>query len=145
MLELQKKAWKILILFAVPEESWVYQRRGGQQCLLWIQMIRLLGFMAPNLLKFMALLVPSQLLWLQVYFIYHPSSLRDFRKQNFLLIFTLIFLWAVIFLVWAYVPESWLHSIGIFYYPSRSAWFLSCVCKFFSKILFIWNFDNVLS
>ncbi|CAL9006316.1 unnamed protein product [Prunus brigantina] len=26
---------------------------------------------------------------------------------------------AVIFLVWAYVPESWLHSIGIFYYPSR--------------------------
>ncbi|CAK9178985.1 unnamed protein product [Ilex paraguariensis] len=25
----------------------------------------------------------------------------------------------VIFLVWAYVPESWLHSIGIFYYPSR--------------------------
>ncbi|WCJ42922.1 Phosphatidylinositol N-acetylglucosaminyltransferase subunit P [Euphorbia peplus] len=25
----------------------------------------------------------------------------------------------VIFLVWAYVPESWLHSIGIFYYPDR--------------------------
>ncbi|XP_048447746.1 phosphatidylinositol N-acetylglucosaminyltransferase subunit P isoform X1 [Pyrus x bretschneideri] len=25
----------------------------------------------------------------------------------------------VIFLVWAYVPESWLLSIGIFYYPSR--------------------------
>jgi phosphatidylinositol glycan class P protein len=25
----------------------------------------------------------------------------------------------VIFLVWAYVPEPWLHSIGIFYYPSR--------------------------
>ncbi|KAL5560596.1 hypothetical protein UlMin_036807 [Ulmus minor] len=25
----------------------------------------------------------------------------------------------VIFLVWAYVPDSWLHSIGIFYYPSR--------------------------
>ncbi|KAK9951186.1 hypothetical protein M0R45_006643 [Rubus argutus] len=25
----------------------------------------------------------------------------------------------VIFLVWAYVPESWLHSIGIFYYLSR--------------------------
>ncbi|KAK2424117.1 phosphatidylinositol N-acetylglucosaminyltransferase subunit P [Trifolium repens] len=25
----------------------------------------------------------------------------------------------VIFLVWAYVPESWLHSIGISYYPSR--------------------------
>ncbi|KAG2669074.1 hypothetical protein I3843_14G017300 [Carya illinoinensis] len=25
----------------------------------------------------------------------------------------------VIFLVWAYVPEAWLHSIGIFYYPSR--------------------------
>ncbi|KAL1345523.1 hypothetical protein AAHE18_08G123400 [Arachis hypogaea] len=26
---------------------------------------------------------------------------------------------AVIFLVWAYVPESWLHSVGIYYYPSR--------------------------
>ncbi|GKV20302.1 hypothetical protein SLEP1_g30451 [Rubroshorea leprosula] len=25
----------------------------------------------------------------------------------------------VIFLVWAYVPEPWLHSIGIFDYPSR--------------------------
>ncbi|KAJ7951954.1 Phosphatidylinositol N-acetylglucosaminyltransferase subunit P [Quillaja saponaria] len=26
---------------------------------------------------------------------------------------------SVIFFVWAHVPESWLHSIGIFYYPSR--------------------------
>lgn len=25
----------------------------------------------------------------------------------------------VIFFVWAYVPEKWLDSIGIFYYPSR--------------------------
>ncbi|XP_059651697.1 phosphatidylinositol N-acetylglucosaminyltransferase subunit P-like [Cornus florida] len=25
----------------------------------------------------------------------------------------------VLFLVWAYVPERWLHSIGLFYYPSR--------------------------
>ncbi|KAF8370118.1 hypothetical protein HHK36_031847 [Tetracentron sinense] len=25
-----------------------------------------------------------------------------------------------IFLVWAYVPEPWLHSVGITYYPSRS-------------------------
>jgi len=25
----------------------------------------------------------------------------------------------VIFLVWAYVPDPWLHAIGIFYYPSR--------------------------
>ncbi|XLR68719.1 hypothetical protein S83_019391, partial [Arachis hypogaea] len=23
-----------------------------------------------------------------------------------------------IFLVWDYVPESWLHSVGIYYYPS---------------------------
>ncbi|GMN39112.1 hypothetical protein TIFTF001_008334 [Ficus carica] len=29
------------------------------------------------------------------------------------------FLRAAIFLIWAYVPESWLHSVGIFYYPSR--------------------------
>ncbi|KAL4371244.1 hypothetical protein AHAS_Ahas06G0146400 [Arachis hypogaea] len=26
---------------------------------------------------------------------------------------------AIIFLVWDYVPESWLHSVGIYYYPSR--------------------------
>ncbi|KAF1886629.1 hypothetical protein Lal_00045862 [Lupinus albus] len=26
---------------------------------------------------------------------------------------------SVIFLVWAYVPESWLQSVGITYYPSR--------------------------
>ncbi|XP_047336546.1 phosphatidylinositol N-acetylglucosaminyltransferase subunit P [Impatiens glandulifera] len=25
----------------------------------------------------------------------------------------------VIFLIWAYLPEHWLHSVGIFYYPSR--------------------------
>ncbi|KAB1225037.1 Phosphatidylinositol N-acetylglucosaminyltransferase subunit P [Morella rubra] len=25
----------------------------------------------------------------------------------------------VVFFVWAYVPETWLNSIGIFYYPSR--------------------------
>ncbi|XP_052175782.1 phosphatidylinositol N-acetylglucosaminyltransferase subunit P-like [Diospyros lotus] len=25
----------------------------------------------------------------------------------------------VIFLIWAYAPEHWLHSAGIFYYPSR--------------------------
>ncbi|XP_022759159.1 phosphatidylinositol N-acetylglucosaminyltransferase subunit P isoform X2 [Durio zibethinus] len=24
-----------------------------------------------------------------------------------------------IFLIWAYIPEHWLHSVGIFYYPSR--------------------------
>ncbi|KAK4414331.1 Phosphatidylinositol N-acetylglucosaminyltransferase subunit P [Sesamum alatum] len=25
----------------------------------------------------------------------------------------------VVFIIWAYVPDSWLHSIGIYYYPSR--------------------------
>ncbi|KAH9613254.1 hypothetical protein KSS87_008441 [Heliosperma pusillum] len=25
----------------------------------------------------------------------------------------------VIFFIWAYFPDQWLHSIGIFYYPSR--------------------------
>ncbi|KAI3449017.1 hypothetical protein Pfo_005682 [Paulownia fortunei] len=25
----------------------------------------------------------------------------------------------VIFIIWAYVPDYWLHSIGIYYYPSR--------------------------
>lgn len=29
-----------------------------------------------------------------------------------------------LFLVWAYVPEPWLHAIGIFYYPSRSSFLL---------------------
>lgn len=26
---------------------------------------------------------------------------------------------AGLFLVWAYVPEPWLHAVGLFYYPSR--------------------------
>ncbi|KAF5942370.1 hypothetical protein HYC85_020012 [Camellia sinensis] len=26
----------------------------------------------------------------------------------------------VIFLIWAYLPEPWLHFIGIYYYPSSS-------------------------
>ncbi|GAV87678.1 PIG-P domain-containing protein [Cephalotus follicularis] len=26
---------------------------------------------------------------------------------------------SVVFVVWAYVPDPWLHSIGIFYYPSK--------------------------
>ncbi|KAI5647570.1 hypothetical protein M9H77_33575 [Catharanthus roseus] len=26
---------------------------------------------------------------------------------------------AVMFFIWAYVPENWLHSVGIFYYPSK--------------------------
>ncbi|KAK6117760.1 hypothetical protein DH2020_048489 [Rehmannia glutinosa] len=30
----------------------------------------------------------------------------------------------VIFITWAYVPDNWLHSIGIYYYPSRY-WALS--------------------
>ncbi|XP_074340185.1 phosphatidylinositol N-acetylglucosaminyltransferase subunit P-like isoform X2 [Apium graveolens] len=25
----------------------------------------------------------------------------------------------VVFLVWAYVPEYWLHTVGIYYYPNR--------------------------
>ncbi|XP_047314407.1 phosphatidylinositol N-acetylglucosaminyltransferase subunit P-like [Impatiens glandulifera] len=25
----------------------------------------------------------------------------------------------VIFLIWAYLPENWLHFVGIFYYPNR--------------------------
>ncbi|KAL3632414.1 hypothetical protein CASFOL_025398 [Castilleja foliolosa] len=25
----------------------------------------------------------------------------------------------VVFFIWAYVPDDWLHSIGIYYYPSR--------------------------
>ncbi|KAH6772874.1 Phosphatidylinositol N-acetylglucosaminyltransferase [Perilla frutescens var. hirtella] len=24
-----------------------------------------------------------------------------------------------IFIIWAYVPDNWLHSVGIYYYPSR--------------------------
>ncbi|KAL0464303.1 UNVERIFIED_CONTAM: Phosphatidylinositol N-acetylglucosaminyltransferase subunit P [Sesamum latifolium] len=36
----------------------------------------------------------------------------------------------VIFIIWAYVPDRWLHSIGIYYYPSRY-WALA-VPTFFS-------------
>ncbi|CAA0821018.1 Phosphatidylinositol N-acetylglucosaminyltransferase- GPI19/PIG-P subunit [Striga hermonthica] len=33
----------------------------------------------------------------------------------------------VVFLVWAYVPGIWLHSVGIYYYPSRY-WALAVPC-----------------
>ncbi|KAL0429401.1 UNVERIFIED_CONTAM: Phosphatidylinositol N-acetylglucosaminyltransferase subunit P [Sesamum radiatum] len=36
----------------------------------------------------------------------------------------------VVFIIWAYVPDRWLHSIGIYYYPSRY-WALA-VPTFFS-------------
>ncbi|KAL7094474.1 hypothetical protein ACP275_11G105600 [Erythranthe tilingii] len=25
----------------------------------------------------------------------------------------------VVFIIWAYIPDRWLHSVGIYYYPSR--------------------------
>ncbi|XP_047983609.1 uncharacterized protein LOC125224275 [Salvia hispanica] len=37
----------------------------------------------------------------------HPLYLFPFTRAT------------VIFIVWAYVPDHWLHSIGIYYYPSR--------------------------
>ncbi|XP_020550559.1 phosphatidylinositol N-acetylglucosaminyltransferase subunit P, partial [Sesamum indicum] len=37
---------------------------------------------------------------------------------------------SVVFIIWAYVPDRWLHSIGIYYYPSRY-WALA-VPTFFS-------------
>lgn len=42
-----------------------------------------------------------------------PSEVYGFVGSITIIIAT------VIFLVWAYVPEPWLHAVGIFYYPSR--------------------------
>lgn len=107
-------------------------------------MIRLLGFMAPNLLKFMALLVPSQLLWLQVHFIYHASSLRDFRKQNFLLIFTLVFFCEQLFSWCGHMFQSLGYiPLGYFTIPAGQlgfshvfASFVQRFCSFGTLIMF---------
>ncbi|XP_057807910.1 phosphatidylinositol N-acetylglucosaminyltransferase subunit P [Salvia miltiorrhiza] len=42
-----------------------------------------------------------------------PSEVYGFVGSITTVVFT------VIFIVWAYVPDHWLHSIGIYYYPSR--------------------------
>ncbi|KAI3462114.1 hypothetical protein Pfo_018777 [Paulownia fortunei] len=31
----------------------------------------------------------------------------------------------VVFIIWAYVPDHWLHSIGIYYYPAGQYWALA--------------------
>ncbi|XP_062175140.1 phosphatidylinositol N-acetylglucosaminyltransferase subunit P [Alnus glutinosa] len=45
----------------------------------------------------------------------------------------------VIFLVWAYVPEAWLHYIGIFYYPSRY-WALAVPAYFMVTVVLALGF-----
>ncbi|GMH18974.1 hypothetical protein Nepgr_020815 [Nepenthes gracilis] len=42
----------------------------------------------------------------------------------------------VIFLMWAYVPESWLHYVGIFYYPSRY-WALAAPSYFMVMVVLV--------
>lgn len=70
-------------------------------------------------------------LWLRVLFVgYHfyeqTTLLGAFWKCDILHYFS----WAVIFLIWAYVPDPWLHAIGIFYYPSRWVRFVFELLKF---------------
>ncbi|CAK9167562.1 unnamed protein product [Ilex paraguariensis] len=50
----------------------------------------------------------------------------------------------VIFLVWAYVPESWLHSVGIFYYPSRY-WALAVPASAMVTVVFAIGFYTGLN
>ncbi|XP_023522259.1 phosphatidylinositol N-acetylglucosaminyltransferase subunit P-like [Cucurbita pepo subsp. pepo] len=45
----------------------------------------------------------------------------------------------VVYLIWAYVPDSWLHSVGIFYYPSRY-WALAVPAYVMVSIALAWLF-----
>lgn len=47
--------------------------------------------------------------------------------------------WPVLFLVWAYVPETWLHAIGIFYYPSRSVLLCHILHSFGTSTILLCN------
>lgn len=44
-----------------------------------------------------------------------------------------------VYLIWAYVPDSWLHSVGIFYYPSRY-WALAVPAYVMVSIALVWLF-----
>ncbi|KAH8488213.1 hypothetical protein H0E87_024040 [Populus deltoides] len=97
----------------VQGECLAFQRGGKQLYPFLILMTKLLldlvclEIMAPNPLKFMVLLAPLLPLLLQ--------------KEQYLssVLNSIVFVRAVIFLVWAYVPENWFHTIGIFYYPNK--------------------------
>ncbi|KAL3516758.1 hypothetical protein ACH5RR_023660 [Cinchona calisaya] len=47
----------------------------------------------------------------------------------------------VIFLVWAYVPDNWLHFVGIFYYPS-SYWALAVPAYLMVTVVLAIGFYN---
>ncbi|GAB4832809.1 hypothetical protein Ancab_006826 [Ancistrocladus abbreviatus] len=45
----------------------------------------------------------------------------------------------VIYFIWAYVPESWLHSVGISYFPSRY-WALAFPTYFMATVVLMLGF-----
>jgi phosphatidylinositol glycan class P protein len=51
---------------------------------------------------------------------------------------------AVVFIIWAYLPESWLHAVGITYYPSRY-WAMAIPSYLMVAIFFICTFYTSLN
>lgn len=50
----------------------------------------------------------------------------------------------VVFIIWAYLPESWLHAVGITYYPSRY-WAMAIPSYLMVAIFFICTFYTSLN
>lgn len=67
------------------------------------------------------------------FFFLYLTLIIDSVYSLSLKIFLFLVYGIVIYLIWAYLPDSCLHSIGIYYYPSRSVLQIS---GFFCFVLF---------